>query len=106
MPAPGRLDFNGNSAVYPVYWLAMELGALFDWDGVIIDSSDHHEESWEMLASELDKPLPPDHFLRGFGMKNQVISDLYAFVPSLRVISTLDETVISEPTPPDSRFAA
>jgi len=27
-------------------------GAIFDWDGVIIDSSRHHEESWERLARE------------------------------------------------------
>jgi beta-phosphoglucomutase family hydrolase len=51
----------------------MNLGALFDWDGVIIDSSAQHEESWESLADEIGKPLPPDHFVRGFGMKNQVI---------------------------------
>jgi HAD superfamily hydrolase (TIGR01509 family) len=51
----------------------MEPGALFDWDGVVIDSSQQHEESWEMLAAELGLPLPHDHFLRGFGMKNQVI---------------------------------
>ena len=51
----------------------MQLGALFDWDGVVIDSSRQHEESWELLAAELGKPLPDDHFLRGFGMKNQVI---------------------------------
>lgn len=51
----------------------MKKGALFDWDGVIIDSSAQHEESWAMLANELGKPLPDDHFLRGFGMKNQVI---------------------------------
>ena len=25
-------------------------GALFDWDGVIIDSRAHHEESWERLG--------------------------------------------------------
>jgi HAD superfamily hydrolase (TIGR01509 family) len=48
-------------------------GALFDWDGVVIDSSSHHERSWEQLAAEIGKPLPPDHFVRGFGMKNQVI---------------------------------
>jgi len=48
-------------------------GALFDWDGVVIDSSRQHEESWELLANEIGKPLPPDHFVRGFGMKNQVI---------------------------------
>ena len=51
----------------------MKLGALFDWDGVVIDSSDQHERSWEMLAGEIGKPLPKDHFTRGFGMKNQVI---------------------------------
>jgi beta-phosphoglucomutase family hydrolase len=51
----------------------MKLGALFDWDGVVIDSSKQHQESWERLAAEFDLPLPADHFLRGFGMKNQVI---------------------------------
>ncbi len=38
----------------------MQLGALFDWDGVVIDSSAQHEVSWERLARELGKPLPPD----------------------------------------------
>lgn len=47
--------------------------ALFDWDGVIIDSSTHHEESWERLAREIDKPLPEDHFKRSFGRKNEFI---------------------------------
>jgi beta-phosphoglucomutase family hydrolase len=47
--------------------------AIFDWDGVVIDSSNAHERSWEMLAAEINKPLPPDHFKRGFGKKNQII---------------------------------
>lgn len=47
--------------------------ALFDWDGVIIDSSTHHEESWERLAREIDKPLPEGHFKRSFGRKNEFI---------------------------------
>jgi len=51
----------------------MKLGALFDWDGVVIDSSAQHERSWEMLSREIERPLPADHFVRGFGMKNQVI---------------------------------
>lgn len=51
----------------------MTPGALFDWDGVIIDSSAQHEASWQRLAEEIGKPLPPDHFVRGFGMKNQAI---------------------------------
>jgi beta-phosphoglucomutase family hydrolase len=48
-------------------------GAVFDFDGVIIDSASQHEESWERLALEVDKPLPSDHFKRSFGMKNAVI---------------------------------
>lgn len=49
------------------------IGALFDWDGVVVDSSAQHERSWELLADENGKSLPPDHFLRGFGMRNQEI---------------------------------
>ena len=48
-------------------------GAIFDWDGVIIDSSRHHEKSWELLALEEGLPLPPDSFRLGFGRKNQII---------------------------------
>jgi len=48
-------------------------GAIFDWDGVIIDSSRHHEKSWELLAHEEGLPLPPDSFRLGFGRKNQII---------------------------------
>ncbi len=48
-------------------------GALFDWDGVIIDSAAHHEKSWEYLAKEEKRTLPKDHFRRGFGMKNEKI---------------------------------
>jgi HAD superfamily hydrolase (TIGR01509 family) len=48
-------------------------GAIFDWDGVVIDSSSHHEESWERLAREIGKPLPEGHFKLGFGRKNEFI---------------------------------
>tara|TARA_B100002019_G_scaffold291182_1_gene310642 strand:+ start:7060 stop:7722 length:663 start_codon:yes stop_codon:yes gene_type:complete len=48
-------------------------GAIFDWDGVIVDSSDLHKKSWEALASELLLPLPPDHFEKGFGKRNETI---------------------------------
>jgi len=47
--------------------------AIFDWDGVVIDSSAQHERSWELLAEEIAQPLPEGHFKRGFGMKNQFI---------------------------------
>ena len=48
-------------------------GVIFDWDGVVIDSSAQHEKSWELLAHEIQKPLPPGHFKAGFGKKNQEI---------------------------------
>jgi beta-phosphoglucomutase family hydrolase len=51
----------------------MKLGAIFDWDGVIVDSSSHHEESWERLAKETGFTLPEGHFRKGFGMKNEFI---------------------------------
>jgi HAD superfamily hydrolase (TIGR01509 family) len=53
--------------------MSSKRGAIFDWDGVIINSAAHHEESWERLAHEVGKPLPLGHFKRGFGMKNEAI---------------------------------
>ncbi|MCF7687274.1 MAG: HAD family phosphatase [Cephaloticoccus sp.] len=50
-----------------------DLGVIFDWDGVIIDSSRQHEASWERLAEEEKRILPPDHFTVGFGRKNEWI---------------------------------
>jgi HAD superfamily hydrolase (TIGR01509 family) len=50
------------------------LGAvIFDWDGVVVDSSAHHERSWEILAEQRGLSLPADHFKRGFGKKNNII---------------------------------
>ena len=48
-------------------------GVLFDWDGVVIDSSPEHERAWELLAAERGLPLPEGHFKAGFGKKNEVI---------------------------------
>lgn len=48
-------------------------GVLFDWDGVVIDSSAQHECSWELLAEERGLLLPEGHFKAGFGKKNEVI---------------------------------
>ena len=51
--------------------------AIFDWDGVIIDSSRQHERGWELLAQEEGCTLPPGFFKRSFGMKNdRVIGEL------------------------------
>jgi beta-phosphoglucomutase family hydrolase len=48
-------------------------GAIFDFDGVIVDSSKQHEESWQILARDSQLKLPADFFKRSFGMKNEKI---------------------------------
>jgi beta-phosphoglucomutase family hydrolase len=51
--------------------------AIFDWDGVIVDSSNQHEEAWHLIAAEKNRPLPEGFFRRSFGMKNEkVITEL------------------------------
>ena len=65
-------------------------GAVFDWDGVILDSSRHHEESWERLARETGKPLPPGHFRRGFGRRNiEIMRDMLGWSQDLEEIDGL-----------------
>lgn len=50
-----------------------KIGIIFDWDGVIVDSSIQHQKSWEALALEEKKVLPEGHFKKGFGRKNSYI---------------------------------
>lgn len=50
-----------------------DFAAIFDWDGVIVDSSFAHERSWDLLAEEESLPLPEGHFKKGFGRKNEFI---------------------------------
>lgn len=50
-----------------------DFAAIFDWDGVIIDSSRAHEVAWERLGRETGRELPNGHFKAGFGRKNDHI---------------------------------
>ncbi len=77
----------------------MKFAAIFDWDGVIIDSSAQHERSWELLAAEIGKPLPEGHFKRGFGKKNEaIIPDLgwAADPPSVQALGLRKEELYRE----------
>jgi beta-phosphoglucomutase family hydrolase len=66
--------------------------AIFDWDGVVIDSSTQHEQSWELLSTEIGKPLPAGHFKRGFGKKNQmIIPEVLAWSHDLEEIQRLGD---------------
>lgn len=55
-------------------------GAIFDWDGVIIDSAALHEQSWQQLARELGRTIAPESFRRGFGMKSaRIIEEIHGW---------------------------
>lgn len=45
-------------------------GVVFDLDGVLIDSHDQHEQSWFLLADQINKPLTKAQFKESFGMRN------------------------------------
>jgi beta-phosphoglucomutase family hydrolase len=65
--------------------------AIFDWDGVIIDSSSAHRESWERLAREAGKALPPGYFERSFGMKSvKIIREILHWTDDVEKIKHLD----------------
>src|SRR5476651_1044347 len=75
-------------------------GAIFDWDGVVINSAAQHEISWDRLAKECGKTLPENHFKRGFGMKNEVIIPEvlhWTVVPvEIRILSLRKEAIYRE----------
>ncbi len=55
-------------------------GVLFDWDGVVVDSSPLHQESWKILAHEVDLPLTPAQFTASFGRVNrEIIPDIFGW---------------------------
>jgi len=45
-------------------------GAIFDMDGVLVDSSDAHYKSWHMLGEEVGVPFERKLFDETFGMTN------------------------------------
>lgn len=51
--------------------------AVFDWDGVVIDSEECHREGWERLARELGRQFPAGWWAQTFGRKNtEIISEM------------------------------
>lgn len=56
-----------------------EKGALFDLDGVLIDSSPFHFASWVKLGEEVGFTMTPELFRQTFGQRNDAI--LRRFIP-------------------------
>ena len=55
----------------------MKLGAIFDMDGVLVDSSEAHHASWSRLGDEVGTPFPRALFDRTFGMHNNQIIPMW-----------------------------
>lgn len=53
--------------------MSSDFAVLFDWDGVVVDSSLHHELSWKELAQQIGKSLTHEQFRESFGQINRVI---------------------------------
>lgn len=51
-------------------------GVIFDWDGIVIDSSSAHARSWEILADEQKLLLPENYLKRSYGRRNEEIIPL------------------------------
>jgi beta-phosphoglucomutase len=50
-----------------------DVAVLFDLDGVIIDSRQHHLTAWHQFAREAGLAHAPDYFTRTFGLRNEPI---------------------------------
>lgn len=69
---------------------AQAFGAVFDWDGVIINSEECHRLGWKRLAEENGRELPPGYFEKSFGRKNiEIIPELLGWSQDAVEISTL-----------------
>ncbi|HYM15102.1 MAG TPA: HAD family phosphatase [Dehalococcoidia bacterium] len=53
--------------------MASDGAVLFDLDGVIVDSREHHLSAWHRLAEERGLAHAPDYFTTVFGLRNDAI---------------------------------
>ena len=68
----------------------MDLGVIFDWDGVVLDSYSLHKECWESVAAEEHFPSPGDLFDKSFGLKNEaIIADLFKWTTDRKEIERI-----------------
>ncbi|OQW95851.1 MAG: hypothetical protein BWK77_06770 [Verrucomicrobia bacterium A1] len=67
-----------------------DIGAIFDWDGVVVDSSRLHVPSWEALAKEEGHRLPGGLRIGSLGVKTEaVISDLLGWTTDPAAVRAL-----------------
>jgi len=69
----------------------MAFGCIFDWDGVIADSSAQHIEAWKLVAEKEHLIFREELFRQSFGMKSeQIIPDLFQWTHDNAEVRRLD----------------
>ena len=72
--------------------MGKKLGALFDWDGVVVDSGAAHEASWKELARRENLFLPEGFFKSTFGKRNlEIIVDILKWTPDIKEAQRLSD---------------
>jgi HAD superfamily hydrolase (TIGR01509 family) len=65
-------------------------GALFDWDGVLVDSKALHQAAWDQVATEFGYPHGPDDFRRHFGSQNRrAITEILGWTQDLAQVERI-----------------
>ena len=49
------------------------LGVIFDWDGVVVDSARLHVLSWDDLARDFGRTIPPEIPIGALGLKTEAV---------------------------------
>lgn len=70
--------------------MASKWGAIFDFDGVIVDTEWHHEVCWQQVAKERNQSLTHEQYVSGFGVKNErFISEMLAWTQDAEEIKKI-----------------
>lgn len=57
--------------------VAVLRAVLWDMDGTLVDSAEHHYQAWRATMAELGRPLARDEFAATFGQRNDAVLRRY-----------------------------
>jgi beta-phosphoglucomutase len=63
------------------------VGAIFDMDGVLVDSADAHRRAWQQLGDEVGAPFSAALFQQTFGQRNASIVPIWLGASGVREIT-------------------
>lgn len=70
----------------------MNIGAIFDWDGVVVNSEKVHLQSWEMLASAHGHTIPENFMADTFGKRNlEIIPQILKWTDDMDEVAKMSD---------------